>query len=194
MTRLLVFALFALLLSSLIAKADTTFFDNPDDLFIMESTPSPSIGGIGGGDGVISSPPTPVTGLRNISIGNTWVVLVWNASVDAYGNSVAKYILYQNSINIANTSGLGYRSIDLKADSIYTYLVSAVDRSGNIGRNSTALLVKTLPNPTNIFGFLPQLSADQQYIVFGFIISAILAVLFIKEKFQLSLSDKDDKD
>jgi PKD repeat protein len=78
-----------------------------------------------------TTPPGPVTGLNETSVGTSWIVWGWTNPSDLDFNHVELRI---NGTFVANTSGTSYNVTGLSANTTYQIEVVTVDNTGN--RNS----------------------------------------------------------
>ncbi|MFB6732704.1 lytic polysaccharide monooxygenase [Bacillus mobilis] len=85
--------------------------------------------------------PSNPTGLHTTKITSNSVELAWNASTDNVG--VKGYQVLRNGEMIDTVVGTQFADKQLQSSTEYTYTVKAVDASGNISKESTALKVKT---------------------------------------------------
>lgn len=82
------------------------------------------------GDDAVIEITAPLLSLTAVSTTDTSVELVWtsdNNSVDA-----ATYQIYRDSFMIKSISSFTYMDIDLIPETIYKYLVKAIDVDGNV--------------------------------------------------------------
>ncbi|NYZ79109.1 fibronectin type III domain-containing protein [Candidatus Micrarchaeota archaeon] len=93
--------------------------------------------------------PSQVTNLVNSSTGTTWVNLTWDASTDS-GSGVAKYLVWRNGTNVANTTNVYYNDSSLSTGATYNYTVGGVDNAGNYGQNSSNLTVTLFTISTSL--------------------------------------------
>jgi hypothetical protein len=79
------------------------------------------------------------------------VNITWNASTDAT-SGIQKYLVWRNSVNIANTtnSTLYYNDTGLTSAASYSYVVGVMDNAGNYGQNSSNLTVVTFATATQL--------------------------------------------
>jgi len=103
--------------------------------------------------------PTIPTGLRLISVTDTQVALIWDASQD--NEFVAGYKLYRDGVLIKTLPGLTYSDTGLFPTTNYGYRVLAYDTAGNESDLSNALSVTT-QNTT-----VPDPNAQFKFVVFG---------------------------
>ncbi|MBN1386022.1 hypothetical protein JW968_03535 [Candidatus Woesearchaeota archaeon] len=87
-----------------------------------------------------TTPPPQVLNLRNTSIGEDSVTIVWDAvSVD----DLARYHVYRDSAKIHETSQTQFSQNGLEPGRAYNYQVSAVDTDDNEGMKSDPLTIHT---------------------------------------------------
>ncbi|WP_233184185.1 basic secretory protein-like protein [Paenibacillus sonchi] len=85
------------------------------------------------------SQPTAPGDLTATSTTDTTVTLSWSASTDNLG--VAGYNIYSNGIKISTTQSTNYKVNGLTTGSSYTFMVKAVDHSGNESSASNTITV-----------------------------------------------------
>lgn len=90
-----------------------------------------------------TTPPTAPTNLVNTTQTSTTIDLSWTASTDSR-SGVANYTIYAGGGIRGSTTGTAYQITGLNPATEYSILVGATDSVGNVGANSTAILVKTL--------------------------------------------------
>ncbi|RLI37082.1 hypothetical protein DRO55_02140, partial [Candidatus Bathyarchaeota archaeon] len=105
-------------------------------------------------------PPTKVTGLKVTNPGTGHELkLTWNEAHD--NTAVTYYNIYRNGLCIGRTGGTSFADTNVEPGVTYTYTISAVDSSGNVGEPSDpvngtsfditppSFTVTATPNPSN---------------------------------------------
>ncbi len=87
-----------------------------------------------------SVPPEKITGLEVESIDYTDIKIKWAAST---AEDLSNYIVYRDSLKIANTTQASYQDSGLISGRSYIYRVAAVDTSGNQGEQSDPKVITT---------------------------------------------------
>lgn len=90
--------------------------------------------------------PTAPTNLKVVTVTDTSISLIWNASTDNVG--VKSYNIYRDSIYIGNSTTTTYNSKDLIPDKTYKFFVKAKDAAGNLSNSSNILTITTLKSAT----------------------------------------------
>lgn len=94
--------------------------------------------------------PGAASGLTSNNIGKEQVDLAWSAASDDRG--VDHYVVVRNGVPLPGAiNGLTFTDTGLTPNTGYTYTVRAVDAAGNIGADSSSILVTTLPAELVLF-------------------------------------------
>ena len=93
--------------------------------------------------------PSVPANLVATTISSSQINLSWSASTDSIvagqaTSGVSGYRIYRNGILFTTTTGTSYSSIGLSAGTLYSYMVSAYDVSGNNSTQSIAATATTL--------------------------------------------------
>lgn len=73
--------------------------------------------------------------------GATWINISWTAQYDMSG--IAKYLIWRNETNVANTTDLSYNDTGLSEYTLYGYIVEAMDNAGWFGDNHSTMTFLT---------------------------------------------------
>ena len=92
--------------------------------------------------GTDTQAPAAPTGLKVTGVTTSSVSLAWNAATDNVG--VVKYRVFQNGVQVGETTGTSYTVTSLASFTQYTYVVVAVDAAGNASSMSNAVSTVTL--------------------------------------------------
>jgi len=90
--------------------------------------------------------PSAPTNLRVSSVGDTFVSLEWNPSIDNVG--VKSYVIYKDNKYAATSSTTSYDASGLTPDTTYSFYVIAKDGAGNTSKQSNILAITTKSAPT----------------------------------------------
>jgi chitodextrinase len=93
-----------------------------------------------------TTPPSAPTNLAAIATAYNRVNLTWDASSDNSG-TVSKYYIYRGGAVIAETTGLTFADTTVNASATYSYIVRALDPSGNVSAASNTATVTTPAAP-----------------------------------------------
>ena len=93
-------------------------------------------------DGIDRTSPTVPDGLRTSNADDSSIRIIWEASGDNI--AVTGYVVYQNDIQVANDSLVGYVAENLTPETEYTYSVRAFDAAGNISGFTPEIRTSTL--------------------------------------------------
>lgn len=118
--------------------ADTR--NNMDYLLGVSSTASTSNGAI---------PPGPITSLKNVSKGASWIYWTWKNPTDL---DFSQNIIYLNGMNLLNTSNSSYNATGLAAATIHNITIYTMDNSGGINTAGVTNLSMTLSSGGPING------------------------------------------
>jgi chitodextrinase len=94
-----------------------------------------------------TTPPKVPSGLSAAAVSATQVDLVWQASRDTRGGSVAGYGVYRDSVLIATVTTTQLSDTAVSPSTTYSYTVDAVDTVGNRSAQSAPLVVTTPSTP-----------------------------------------------
>lgn len=95
--------------------------------------------------GVDVNAPSAPTNLRIVSSSSSYATIAWTASTDDAG--VDKYDIYLNNEKAFTTTATTFSIPDLEADKIYSIVVKARDKAGNVSNPSNQVTVATTYNP-----------------------------------------------
>ncbi|WP_126970149.1 fibronectin type III domain-containing protein [Gynurincola endophyticus] len=87
------------------------------------------------------TPPTAPTNLRLVSSGKNFATIAWNASTDDAG--VDRYDIFINNQKSFTTTATNFSIPDLEEESLYTIVVKARDKAGNISNPSNQVTAST---------------------------------------------------
>lgn len=90
------------------------------------------------------APTAPVNLTSNTQTSNS-ISLNWNESSDNVG--VHHYDIYRNNVKVGSSKTTDFTDINLKANTEYTYIVKAIDNSGNESLESNKITIKTKELP-----------------------------------------------
>jgi chitodextrinase len=93
-----------------------------------------------------TTPPSAPTNLAATATAYNRVNLTWGASSDNSG-TVSKYYIYRGGAVIAETTGLTFADTTVNASANYSYVVRALDPSGNVSAASNTATVTTPAAP-----------------------------------------------
>jgi chitinase len=92
-------------------------------------------------DTVAPSTPTNVVSTEQTS---SSISLGWAASTDNV--KVREYTIYRDGVKVGTSTTPSFKDTGLVANKVYSYIVQAVDTSGNVSGNSTQVSVTTKPS------------------------------------------------
>jgi chitodextrinase len=94
-----------------------------------------------------TTPPKVPAGLSATAVSATRVDLVWQASRDTRGGSVAGYGVYRDTVLIAAVTTAQFSDTTVSPSTTYSYTVDAVDTVDNRSTQSAAVVVTTPATP-----------------------------------------------
>ena len=89
--------------------------------------------------------PSAPANLAAVAAGNSQVNLSWTASTDE--TSLTGYQIFRNGVQVGVVSGTTFTDIGLSPSTAYSYYVRAVDASGNVSSDSSAVSATTQDAP-----------------------------------------------
>jgi len=92
------------------------------------------------------TPPTSPSSVQTTSVTSSSIDIEWNASSDNLG--VVGYVVYRNGDEVGTSTQTSFSDQGLVASTSYTYVVIAVDESGNESNPSGSLVAQTSDSGT----------------------------------------------
>ncbi|MCE7736335.1 MAG: hypothetical protein GPJ54_15750, partial [Candidatus Heimdallarchaeota archaeon] len=107
------------------------------------------------------TPPSQVTGLTVSAVSGSQINLSWNANSEP---DLQIYMIYRDSVWIANTSLTIYSDVGLDSETMYSYYIAAVDNSENKGPNSVTVSDTTpdVTPPSQVLGLSANIIGESQ--------------------------------
>jgi YD repeat-containing protein len=93
------------------------------------------------------TPPNPPTNLAATPEAWNWIQLNWTTSLDVGGGPVASYKVYRGGSFLSSITAPPYNDQSLQGNTPYSYMVSAVDPSGNESTQAGPASATTPPPP-----------------------------------------------